>query len=154
MWKDPWVCALYNHFRDRLWQGQNSWMSLNPRMSLVSSICSKDQAEHVTGISASNKGAIKNLTASNLMLTLWFFFRGFWFLKASLEVSILALKRGRKAQEMSLAMATLTHSSKCSPNEYFSKLAIFILLLAGRKNCVAKISLVALIHNRIPIGDI
>lgn len=154
MWKDPWVCALYNHFRDRLWQGQNSWMSLNPRMSLVSSICSKDQAEHVTGISASNKGAIKNLTASNLMLTLWFFFRGFWLLKASLEVSILALKWGRKAQEMSLAMATLPHSSKCSPNEYFSKLAIFILLLAGRKNCVAKISLVALIHNRIPIGDI
>lgn len=94
MWKDSWVCALYNHFRDRLWQGQNSWTSLNPRMSLVSSICSKDQAEHVTGIPASNKGAIKNLTASNLMLTLLVSFRGFWLLKASLEVSILALKWG------------------------------------------------------------
>lgn len=52
---------------------------------------------------------------------------------------------------MSLAMATLPHSSKCSPNEYFSKLAIFILLLAGRENCVAKISLVVLIHNKIQL---
>lgn len=89
-----------------------------------------------------------------LMLTLLRSCRAFLVLEASLHVSILALKWGREAQEMSLAVATSPHSSKCSPNEYFSKLAIFTLLLAGRINCVARFSLVALIHNTISIGDI
>lgn len=61
---------------------------------------------------------------------------------------------GKKAQEMLLAAAT-SHLSKCGLNEYFSRLAIFIPLLAYRINRVAKFSLgAALIHSRIPIWNI
>lgn len=59
---------------------------------------------------------------------------------------------GKKAQEMLLAAATSLHSSKRGSNEYFSRLAIFVPLLARRANCVAKFSLgAALILRRIPI---
>lgn len=109
----------------------------------------------VTGVLACNRaGTAKSLKASILVLTLAVSIGGFFLLGLWLEIPISALRLGvgEEAQEMLLAAATSPHSSKCGSNEYFSRLAIFIPLLACRINCVAKFSLgAALIHGRIPI---
>ena len=120
----------------------------------MSSVCSKDQAERVTGAQpVTEKGPSEpqssHLDAYPLALLQRLLVAGSF---------TRSLHLGPEGEEESpgnvTAVAASPLSSKCSPNECLSQLAIFILLLAGRVNCVARFSLVALIHNRISIGDI
>lgn len=125
-------------------------------MSPVNSACTKDQDVLVTGILTCNWAEIAtSLEVSISVLTLLVSIGAFFLLSPWLEVPFLGLRWEKKAQEVLLAAATSPHSSKCGPNEYFSRLAIFMPLLACRINRVAKLSLgAALIHSRITIWDI
>lgn len=83
----------------------------------------------------------KHPRTRNPGLTLLIVTGGFFLLRLGPEVPILGLRWREKAQELLVAATASLHSSKCGPNEYFSRLAIFTPLLAGRIHCKAKFSL-------------